>query len=317
MHRLKNKMLLFLALVLSATIFANGCKSPNEEGLVAKVNGEGITQEEYDTNFQVNKNLYERKFGEGTLSETGTDGKTLEARFKEETLDILIIEKIIMEEAAEKGIEVSEEEVQNRLDEISESLDGKDKLDKSLENNDIPKDFFESYTRKELLMGKYKKDFMDNTNITTSEAEKYFNENRDELIVVRARHILVNNEREGKEILRRLKAGEDFGSLAISKSLHSSSAVKGGDLGYFRKETFALNPEFEDAVFSLKVGETSDLIKAETGYHIIYLEDKKDKFEDLEDEIIKLLKEEQYTKHIQNLRNKSKIKIFVKFEEQE
>ncbi|MEW8973591.1 MAG: SurA N-terminal domain-containing protein [Tissierellaceae bacterium] len=316
MYRLKSKTIFVMAMVLIIAMSVSGCTGKDEKGLVAKVNGEGITQEEYDVNFQVNKNLYERKFGEGALSEVGSDGKMLETLFKEDTLNVLIVERLIMQDAAKKGIEVSKEEVQERLDNISDSLDGKDKLDESLKSNDIPMDYFEDYTEKEILMEKYKKDFMDNINISMEDAEKYFNENKDELVVLRARYILVNNEEDGKEILRRLDAGEDFAELATKKSLHSSSAIKGGDLGYFAKGTFASIPDFEDAVFSLKVGETSDLIKTETGYHIVRIEDRKDTFEELKDEIMILLKEEEYTKHVQKLKDNAKIKIITKFKDE-
>lgn len=82
-----------------------------------------------------------------------------------------------------------------------------------------------------------------------------------------ARHILVANQDLAKQLVERLKNGEDFGTLAMEFSTDTGSAVKGGDLGWFGKGSMI--PEFEQAAFSLKIGEISDPIKSQYGWHII------------------------------------------------
>ena len=89
---------------------------------------------------------------------------------------------------------------------------------------------------------------------------------------VRARHILVGTEQEAKDILGRLAKGEKFEDLAKQFSLDGSKDY-GGDLGYFTQAEMV--PEFSKATFTLKVGETSQPIKTDFGWHIIRLEDKK------------------------------------------
>ncbi len=89
---------------------------------------------------------------------------------------------------------------------------------------------------------------------------------------VRARHILVATEDEAKDILARLKKGEKFEDLAKQFSLDGSKDY-GGDLGYFTAPEMV--PEFSKATFALKVGETSQPIKTDFGWHIIRLEDRK------------------------------------------
>lgn len=89
---------------------------------------------------------------------------------------------------------------------------------------------------------------------------------------VRARHILVGTEQEAKDILDRLAKGETFEDLAKQFSLDGSKDF-GGDLGYFTQAEMV--PEFSKATFALKVGETSQPIKTDFGWHIIRLEDKK------------------------------------------
>ena len=86
------------------------------------------------------------------------------------------------------------------------------------------------------------------------------------------------------------------------------SALQGGDLEYFGKG--AMIPEFEDAAFALKEGETSDLVKTEVGYHIIRVAERLDTFEELEEEIIKILEEQSYVNMVQQLRNDAKVEKY-------
>jgi peptidyl-prolyl cis-trans isomerase C len=89
---------------------------------------------------------------------------------------------------------------------------------------------------------------------------------------IRARHILVGTEKEAKEILKLLAEGQKFEDLAKKYSLDGSKDY-GGDLGYFTAPEMV--PEFSKAAFALKVGEVSQPIKTDFGWHIIELEDRK------------------------------------------
>ncbi len=89
---------------------------------------------------------------------------------------------------------------------------------------------------------------------------------------VRARHILVKTEDEAKDIKASLDKGEDFATLAQSKSTGPSGA-QGGDLGYFTRETMV--KPFADAAFSLAKDEISAPVQTRFGWHVIKLEDKR------------------------------------------
>lgn len=82
-----------------------------------------------------------------------------------------------------------------------------------------------------------------------------------------ARHILVEKEEEAKDIYERLKKGEDFAELAKELSKDTGSGAMGGDLGWFGRG--AMVPEFEKVAFGLEVGEFSEPVQSEFGYHII------------------------------------------------
>ena len=84
---------------------------------------------------------------------------------------------------------------------------------------------------------------------------------------IKCSHILVTKQSESLAIAERLKSGEKFGKLAKELSIDSGSAKKDGNLGYFTKGMMV--KPFEETAFKLQVGEVSDPVKTDFGYHII------------------------------------------------
>jgi peptidyl-prolyl cis-trans isomerase C len=91
---------------------------------------------------------------------------------------------------------------------------------------------------------------------------------------VHARHILVQTEDEAKAIKAELDKGGDFAKLAKEKS-KDPGAADGGDLGFFTKEQMV--PEFSKVAFSLEPGKISDPVKTQFGWHIIKVEEKRNR----------------------------------------
>jgi peptidyl-prolyl cis-trans isomerase D len=128
--------------------------------------------------------------------------------------------------------------------------------------------------------------------VTDAEIEADYNEHRDEFREpeqVCASHILIkakatpaaaegHSEEEAKKIaeglLQKLRAGGDFAALARASSEDKGSASQGGDLSCFQRGSMV--PEFENAAFTLKAGETSELVKTEYGFHIIRVASHRD-----------------------------------------
>ncbi|MDR7855668.1 peptidylprolyl isomerase [Tissierella sp.] len=308
MYKFKNKGLLVVVLLLVLIFALTACKN-TDEGLVATVDGEEITVEQFNSEFQVFKTLYEQQLGQDAMSQTDEEGRTFEERLKENIIEKLIIENIIASDAKNKNIVVTEDEIKVQMDEYIKLMEGQEKFDEFLKEKQLTKEFFEKNLSKELLLSKHREAYLNEVEATDKEAEEYFNENKEKLIVVKASHILVKTEEEGKKILERLGSGEDFASLAKAESIDSASATSGGSLGYFKKGNMIA--EFEEAAFDLEVGEISDLVKTEVGYHIIYVEDRKDTFEDLKDDIIIVLKDDKYLNELDKLRENAKVKIIL------
>jgi peptidyl-prolyl cis-trans isomerase C len=89
--------------------------------------------------------------------------------------------------------------------------------------------------------------------------------------MIRASHILVEDENKAQKLKESLDSGADFGNLAKKHSM-CPSKEKGGDLGFFGKGQMV--KEFEDAAFSLEVGQVSGPVKTQFGYHLIKVTEK-------------------------------------------
>lgn len=127
---------------------------------------------------------------------------------------------------------------------------------------------------------------------------------------VRARHILVQTEKEAKDVLARLNKGEKFEDIAKQVSLDGSKDY-GGDLGYFSAEEMV--PEFSKAAFLLKIGETSAPVKTDYGWHVIKVEDRKQggaqPFDQVKAGIKAVLMRKKVQDTVSDLRKQAKIEI--------
>ena len=84
---------------------------------------------------------------------------------------------------------------------------------------------------------------------------------------IKCSHILVQKQSEAIVILDKIKQGEKFGKLARELSIDSGSAKRDGNLGYFGRGKMV--KEFETTAFSLQVGQISEPVKTQYGYHVI------------------------------------------------
>jgi peptidyl-prolyl cis-trans isomerase C len=91
---------------------------------------------------------------------------------------------------------------------------------------------------------------------------------------VHAKHILVDNEDQAKNIIADLKGGADFAALAKQYSKDPGAAQQGGDLGFFKKDEMV--PEFATAAFAMKPGQVSDQpVHTQFGWHVIMVVERR------------------------------------------
>ena len=155
---------------------------------------------------------------------------------------------------------------------------------------------------------------------TTDEAMKKVYEEASKQISgeqeVRARHILVETEDEAKGIVEELKKGADFAELAKKKS-KDPGASDGGDLGFFTKEQMV--PEFSAAAFALEPGKISDPVKSQFGWHVIKVEEKRNRkppdFDQVKGQIETYVTRKAQAEYVGKLREAAKVERFDKPEE--
>jgi peptidyl-prolyl cis-trans isomerase C len=127
----------------------------------------------------------------------------------------------------------------------------------------------------------------------------------------RARHILVANEDEAREVIVKLDGGADFAELAKEIST-GPSGERGGDLGYFTAEQMV--PEFSTAASALEPGQYSkDPVQTQFGWHVIMLEDRRDvapaSFEEMEPQLRQDFTRENVEIVLKELRDKATVEI--------
>ena len=227
----------------------------------------------------------------------------------QQALESMIAMCLLDGKVREASIEVTEEEATEKLKEMASAQkpplsleDIKALVERSGQSLDEVKNRIRKQLGYEKLM---EAQFAGKINFTEDDAKKYYSENTKKFETpeqVRASHILIKPDTtdpntdpnkakaRAQELLKQIKDGADFATLARASS-SCPSAAKGGDLGLFARGQMA--PPFEKAAFELKVGQVSDIVKTRFGYHIIKVADHRDArlttFEQAKDDIIKML----------------------------
>jgi foldase protein PrsA len=211
--------------------------------------------------------IVETKAGNITKEELYNEMK---ARFGKEVLRDLVHEKVLSKE-----FKVTDKEIEKEMDKLKEMYGMQYEL--AVQQNG--EEAIRKMVKLDLLR---QKAAMKDVKVTEEELKKYYDEYKPK---IKASHILVDDEKTAREIKEKLEKGEDFAKLAKEYSKDTGSAANGGDLGWFGPGKMV--KEFEDAAYSLKVGEISDPVKTDYGYHIIKVTDKEEKksFEEMKDEI--------------------------------
>lgn len=301
---MKGKKLL-ATLAVSAVLFA-GCGLKSQEAVI-KVNDKVITQSQFDKAFD--KQADNSVFAKMGIKIKENPNGFMYLMIKERVTNELIIKALLDEEIAKRDIKVTKNDVEDALKDIIDKVGSKEQLDLILKQNGISTSQFKKDLVEEVKMKKLALQ-LGNSEVSDAEAQKFYKENVDKFKYpekVRASHILVsanpveieevitsdpkNKDLKPEEIkakvneeLNAKKAKADklyneakvdlnnFAKLAKENSDDTTSAVKGGDLGFFAKEEMV--PEFSKAAFAQRPNTISPVVKSQYGYHIILVTDR-------------------------------------------
>ncbi|WP_049693125.1 peptidylprolyl isomerase [Planococcus versutus] len=188
------------------------------------------------------------------------------------TLDMMISNEVVNQEADQADVKVTQEEVDAELTVYEENYGGTEALKETLAASGMTveslKDEIKTYLKVEKIVGP-------EINITDEQISTYFEDNKatfEQASTVEANHIVVETQEQADKVKAKLDEGGDFAKLAAEYSTDTSNAENGGALGEFGIGEMA--PEFEEAAFSMKADEISEPVKTDFGFHIIQVTNK-------------------------------------------
>ena len=257
------KLIPVIAILALALVWA-GCGGLPKSA-VASVNGKVITREDLDRAIQD----LQQQYGQSLPSSDSPQYAELQKQVAER----LVNEEILWFEADKMNITVSDDEINQQIDQYKQQSGGDDAFNQKLSENNMTLDQLKDQVRKGLLFQKlYPEVTKDAAPVTDEQAKAYYNQNPTQFQKPETRHvyhILVADEATANQVIARLNAGEDFGALAKELSTDPGSKDKGGDLGEVPSQNSGFVPEFEKAMDGLAAGQTSGPVKSQYGYHII------------------------------------------------
>jgi peptidyl-prolyl cis-trans isomerase C len=187
-----------------------------------------------------------------------------------------------------------------------------------------------AFQAENLLAGTLYREMSTSLKIDEADLRKYYDEHKSEYESAQAKHILIRfkgssvpkgdkpelSEEEAlakaKALRVRLVAGEDFATMAKAESDDSGSGKNGGDLGSF-SHGHMVKP-FEDAAFALPIGQVSEPVKTQFGYHLILVQKHEIKtFDEVRAEIEKKLRPEKAKQAVSDLRKQASVMIDESF----
>jgi len=214
-----------------------------------------------------------------------------------------ILQKMVMTKVLEDKYKVSDKEVDAELKKVKEELG--DNYKQTLESEGLTEKQLKEMLYSNLLQAKA---LTDGIKVNDKDVKAKYDRMKTE---VKARHILIKDKATAEKVKKELDNGGDFAKLAKKYSEDPGSKEQGGELGYF--SSGKMDAAFEEAAFKLKKGEVSGLVQSNYGYHIIQVEDKRDKkdtpsYDELKDSIRRELALEK----VDQVKGQEKIEKMIK-----
>jgi foldase protein PrsA len=306
---LKFKKPISLTIVLSLMMLVVSCNNDNknsskitDEGVKAIVNDKVISQEKFDENLANYKRMAETQYGEGAWDMEISEGKTLGQYYENEAvLDNMILEILLMEEAEKEGFSITEEELKKEKDTFKAYFNTEEEFQEYLKTSGMTEEYLDDSIKKEFVINKYLNKKIEELNPKDDELKTLY-EDLNYGKEVRASHILVKTQEEANEAMERINSGDKFEDVAKDMSIDPSKE-NGGDLDFFPYTQMV--KEFADAAFSMNVGDISDPVKSQFGFHVIKVTDKRTDetvtFESSKEGLTEVYKTNKYNELMENL----------------
>jgi peptidyl-prolyl cis-trans isomerase C len=292
--------------------------------VVAKVNGKPIKKLELIQAAQV---------VQLTLAQRGRP-VVPSAMFYRQVLEELVAITLLQQDAKAQGVSASDLEVQRQLDARKSVYSSEAEFQKALKQAGVTEETLRQQAHDQLSVQKYvQTKLVPNATVPDQAARDFYEKNKAKIRAperLHLRHILVvanaktspadkqKARQKAEDLLKRLKAGEDFAQLAMANSDDTGTKLKGGDLGWVTRGQTP--PSFEKAAFALaKPNDISPVVESPFGFQIVQLLERQPAgavaYEQVKDRITAMLKErqtqQQVAARVRELRGKAKVEVFI------
>ncbi|MDA8126494.1 MAG: peptidylprolyl isomerase [Deltaproteobacteria bacterium] len=298
--------LLILTLLLAACGGGTGASKTS----VATVNGEEIRRGEFEQSLR--EELAPLAKGEAVLKREEKES------LKEEVLARMIEERLMLQRAQTLGLKIGSTELDGRIGEIKKDYND-DGFKALFGKGGVSYPDWKEALRQRMLLEKVIAQDVNAAigEVTDAEAERRFRENPKAYRFksrLHALQIVVHEREQAEEILKRLKAGEEFGKVAKEVSI-GPEGKRGGDLGFF--ERGVMPDAIDRIIFSLPVGKLSRVVESPYGFHVFKVLGKEEEggrtFAEARERVIadlrKRKEDEAYERWLEGLKAKAVIKI--------
>lgn len=283
--------------------------------MIAEVNGLGISYQQWQNAFMNFISRYDQQ----TLSKISDE---VLASLKNSITEQLINSTLLYQYAEQQKIKIPADEVNKEIEQIKSSFNSEQDFNNALRRNNLTLNQLKDSLNRQLMIEKVIQNEYDQIDVSEEEISQYYEENKNYFFQPEKRkisHILLEDREQAEILLNQLADGIiDFEKTAKDKSI-CPSAEQGGDLGYIVRGQMV--PAFEEAAFSLGIGELSDIVETEYGFHIIKCndiqEEKQLTLEEAQENIKNILTNQKQNEAIDTLitqlRKEANIKIHYDF----
>jgi len=207
------------------------------------------------------------------------DADAITREFEQSYLSTLVRRAVLTPEAEALGVEVTPSEVQDQLDSIASEFPSQSAFEEALKEQGLTIEQLTQLIEDRALEEKLRAEVTADVGPTEEEIRVQYDENLDDFQETEAQHILVDRKNLAQDIARQLQGAPKnkvaglFESLARRHSTDNSNKDNAGRLGFFAPGDFV--PEFEAGAAALDLGEVSDPVQSEFGWHVIRVTDRR------------------------------------------
>lgn len=275
------KKIIIAALITILATSLIGCnmieKTPEgiANGVVAKVFGAKVTRGQVDAQLVASIKKIQEQYGANYAK--NEEAMTQLKAQKEQVLDGLINEKIVIRKVEDLKLMPTEakikEEIDKQLADIKKSLETDAKYKEALTQAGLTEDLLKERIKSSFIQETLLNNTIKDVKVDEAKIKAYYDANLTEFTEkpnrVHAAHVLLATEEEAIAVKKRLDAGEDFAKVAKEKSTDESAKENGGDLGFVEYNNAQMDKTFMTAAITLPTGKVSAPIKTQFGWHVI------------------------------------------------